>query len=164
MIAFLFTWNITCTVIISSFTQSCPTLWDPMDCSLPGSEEPLSAWNLPGKSPGVVAISFSRESSQPRDLTRVSHTAGRRFTVWATRKTHLLDTLNKITLFPRALYTWICVDNNNNSKHYVASFIGHFSIAHLTHTTIIWAECYSIPQFTVRKMKYQEIKYVERHL
>ena len=49
------------------------------------------------------------------------------FTVWATRKTHLLDTLNKITLFPRALYTWICVDNNNNSKHYVASFIGHFS-------------------------------------
>ena len=98
-----------------------------MDCSLPGCEEPLSAWNLPGKSPGVVAISFSRESSQPRDRTRVSHTAGRRFTVWATRKTHLLDTLNKITLFPRALYTWICVDNNNNSKHYVASFIGHFS-------------------------------------
>ena len=79
LIAFLFTWNITCTVIISSFTQSCPTLWDPMDCSLPGSEEPLSAWNLPGKSPGVVAISFSRESSQPRDRTRVSHTAGRRF-------------------------------------------------------------------------------------
>ena len=28
--------------------QSCPTLWDPMDCSLPGS-----SWNFPGKSTGV---------------------------------------------------------------------------------------------------------------
>ena len=33
-----------------------------------------------------VAISFSRGSSQPRDQTRVSRTAGRCFTVWATRE------------------------------------------------------------------------------
>ena len=33
-----------------------------------------------------VAISFSRGSSQPRDRTRVSHTVGRRFTIWATRE------------------------------------------------------------------------------
>ena len=33
-----------------------------------------------------VAISFSRGSSQPRDQTRVSCTAGRRFTIWATVK------------------------------------------------------------------------------
>ena len=33
-----------------------------------------------------VAISFSRGSSRPRDGTRVSHTAGRRFTFWATRE------------------------------------------------------------------------------
>ena len=32
-----------------------------------------------------VAISFSRESSQHRDWTQVSCTAGRLFTVWATR-------------------------------------------------------------------------------
>ena len=31
-----------------------------------------------------VAISFSRRSSRPRDWTRVSRTAGRRFTLWAT--------------------------------------------------------------------------------
>ena len=37
----------------SEVTQSCPTLCDPMDCSLPGSEEPLSPWNFPGKSTGV---------------------------------------------------------------------------------------------------------------
>ena len=33
-----------------------------------------------------VAISFSRRPSQPRDRTRVSRIAGRRFTIWATRE------------------------------------------------------------------------------
>ena len=33
-----------------------------------------------------VAISFSRESSRPRDRTPVSHIVGRRFTVQATRE------------------------------------------------------------------------------
>ena len=33
-----------------------------------------------------VAISFSRGSSQPRDRTLVSRTAGRCFTIWATRE------------------------------------------------------------------------------
>ena len=37
----------------SEVAQLCPTLCDPMDCSLPGSEEPLSPWNFPGKSTGV---------------------------------------------------------------------------------------------------------------
>ena len=36
-----------------------------------------------------VAISFSRGSSQPRDGTWVSCTAGRRLTVWATREAQL---------------------------------------------------------------------------
>ena len=34
----------------------------------------------------MVAISFSRESSRPRNRTRVSCIAGRRFTLWATRE------------------------------------------------------------------------------
>ena len=33
-----------------------------------------------------VAFPFSRGSSQPRDQTQVSHTAGRFFTSWATRE------------------------------------------------------------------------------
>ena len=33
-----------------------------------------------------AAISFSRESSQPRDRTQVSCIADRYFTVWATRE------------------------------------------------------------------------------
>ena len=59
--------------------QSCPTLCDPRDCSLPGSfvQARILEW---------VAISFSRGPSQPRDQTWVSHIAGRLFTVWATRE------------------------------------------------------------------------------
>ena len=49
-------------------------LWDPMDCSPPGS--PVHR----------IAISFSRGSSQPRDWTRVSCIAGRYLTLWATRE------------------------------------------------------------------------------
>ena len=35
-----------------------------------------------------VAMPFSRGSSQPRDQTQVSCTAGRFFTIWATREAH----------------------------------------------------------------------------
>ena len=64
----------------SEVAQSCPTLCDPMDCSLPGS-------SVHGIFQAIVlewiAISFSKGSSQPRDRTRVSRIIDRRFTVWA---------------------------------------------------------------------------------
>ena len=62
--------------------QPCPTLWDPMDCSLPGSsvhgilQARILKW---------VALPFFRGSSQPRDRTQVSHIASGFFTVWATK-------------------------------------------------------------------------------
>ena len=61
--------------------QSCLTLCDPMDCSLPGSsvhgilQARVLEW---------VAMPSSRVSSQPRDRTQVSHIAF--FTIWATRE------------------------------------------------------------------------------
>ena len=67
----------------SEAAQLCPTLYDPMDCSLPGSsvhgifQARVLEW---------VSISFSRGSSQSRDQTCVSSIAGRRFINWATRK------------------------------------------------------------------------------
>ena len=48
-----------------------------------------STWTSPGQNTGVGCISFSRASSQPRDRIQVSHTAGRFFTIWATRETHI---------------------------------------------------------------------------
>ena len=63
--------------------QSCPTLWNPMDYSPPGSSVPgiLHARILEW-----VAVLFSRGSSWLKDQTRVSCTASRFFTIWATRE------------------------------------------------------------------------------
>ena len=60
----------------SEVAQSCLTLCYPVDCSPPGSsvhgifQARILEW---------VAISFSRGSSRPRDLTHISRIAGRRF-------------------------------------------------------------------------------------
>ena len=74
--------------------QSCPTLCDPMDCSLPASSvhEILQARILEW-----VAIPFSRVSSPPRGKTQVSCIAGNFFTIWATREAPLI-VLSKINL------------------------------------------------------------------
>ena len=62
----------------SEVAQSCPTLCDPMDYSLPGSsvhgifQARVLEWG---------AIAFSSGSSQLRDRTRVSRIVDRRFTV-----------------------------------------------------------------------------------
>ena len=76
----------------SDVAQSCPTLFDPMDCSLPGSSlhEILQARILEW-----VAISFSRGSSRLRDQTQVSCIAGRRFNLWATGEVLENHSVNK---------------------------------------------------------------------
>ena len=53
----------------SEITQSCPTLSDPMDCSLPGSSV---LWIFQTRMLEWVANSSSRGSSQPRDRTCIS--------------------------------------------------------------------------------------------
>ena len=64
----------------SKVVQSCPTLCDSMDCSLPGSSYEI----FQARVLEWVAISFSRGSSPPGDWTQVSHIVGRHFTVWVT--------------------------------------------------------------------------------
>ena len=67
-------------------TQSYLTLCNPMDYSPPGSsvhgilQERVLEW---------VAIALSRGSSRPMDQTQVSCTAGRFFTIQATKETPL---------------------------------------------------------------------------
>ena len=68
---------------VSEVAQSCLTLCDPMDCSLPGSslhgilQARILEW---------AAISFSRGSSRLGDRSRVPCIAGRCFNLWATRE------------------------------------------------------------------------------
>ena len=61
-----------------SVAQSCMTLCNPMDCSLPGSS---ILRILQARIPECVAMPSSRGSSQPRDQTQVSCVSciGRRF-------------------------------------------------------------------------------------
>ena len=60
-------------------TESCQTLWDPMDCIVHGIlQARILEW---------VAFPFSRGSSQPSNRTQVSLIAGRFFASWATRET-----------------------------------------------------------------------------
>ena len=72
-------------LVMCLVTQSYLTVCYRMDCSLPGS-------SVHGDSPARilewVAMPSSRGSSQPRDQAQVSHSAGRFFTVWATREAH----------------------------------------------------------------------------
>ena len=69
----------------SEVTQSCPTPRDPMDDSLPGSsihgifQARVLEWG---------AITFSKQSSKPRDQTQVSSTSGRFFIVRVTREVY----------------------------------------------------------------------------
>ena len=92
---------------VSEVAQSCPTLCDPVDCSLPGSsvhgilQARVLEW---------AAISFSRGSSQPRDRTQVSRIAGRRFNLWATRespKLSLAKLLSKCSLSVSRGVSWV---------------------------------------------------------
>ena len=77
--------------VCAKLLQSCLTLCNPMDCSLPGSSvHGISQARIPE----WVAISFSRASSQPRDRTRVfcgSCIAGRFFTAESLGKPRGLD-------------------------------------------------------------------------
>ena len=57
--------------------QSCPILCNPIDSSLP-------VFSVHRILQARIAIPFSRESSQSRDRTQVSHIAHRFFTLWAT--------------------------------------------------------------------------------
>ena len=81
-----------------SCSQSCPTLWDPVDYSSPGS-------SVHGDSPGKILKRVARPSSrgftQPRDRTQVSHIAGRHLNLWATREAPSLQECKS------NLYWWI---------------------------------------------------------
>ena len=67
----------TCACRHAQSLRSCPTLSNPMNCSLPDSSV---RWIFHTRILEWVVISFSRGSSQPRDWTHVSCIAGRFFT------------------------------------------------------------------------------------
>jgi len=104
-------------LVLHECTQSCPALYNPMDCSLPGScvhgilQARILEW---------VAVSFSRVSSQLRDQTQVSCitcTAGRFFTCWTRRfNTYTSLSVLKVTSLYRFFLLFIKADTNAQFK------------------------------------------------
>ena len=84
-------------------TQSHPTIGNSMDCSPPGSSVHgiLQARRLEW-----VVIPFSRASSQPRDQTGVSCTAGRVFTISNTKETLMWRSPNVIQCNQWWVHQW----------------------------------------------------------
>ena len=119
-----------------SVAQLCPTLCDPMDCSLPGSsvhgilQTRILEW---------VAIPFSRGSSWPRDWTCVSWIGGGFFTFLATQEASTLITRFKsyfsgLIISPRnSIVTSLCkrvitfnvysVEEEAKLHHYLLKFL-----------------------------------------
>ena len=96
--------------------QSCLTLFDPMDCSPPGSsihgifQARVLEW---------VTISFSRGPFQLRDWIPVSCTAARHFAVWATREVSAKEGINMVPVPRRPLPAAIHVGAHLfNLEHY----------------------------------------------
>ena len=134
--------------------QLCPSLCNPMDCSLPGSSihEIFQARVLEW-----AATSFSKGSSRPRDRTRVSHIAGRRFTVWATRESGLnelepnigyfLDENIQETISLKAKH-WIIPCPKKSCIIHISSSFPNLSILNrigfLSQWHLCWFWCHSI--------------------
>ena len=87
----------------SEVAQLCPTLCDPMECSLLGSsvngifQVRILEW---------VVIFFSRRSSWPRDWTQVSCIVGRRFTIWATGEVYKQTIMSSHFIYPNPVVIW----------------------------------------------------------
>ena len=104
----------------SEVAQSCPTLCNPVDCSLPGSsvhgilQARILEW---------VATSFSRVSSRPRDRTWVSRIGGRHFNLWATREAQYKDPIiiSNLEMKKLRLKRWRgqhYIDTKTRQRHY----------------------------------------------
>ena len=92
--------------------HSCPILYGPMDYSPPSSSV---YGDSPGKNTGVGSYALLSGSSQPRDWTQVSHTAGRCFfvTIWATREAyHSVECL----VYTRQSENIVSIDGSNKSS------------------------------------------------
>ena len=106
--------------------QSCPTLCNPMDCSLPGS----SVYRIfQARILELFAISYSRESSQPKDQTHIScvscigrwilyHCATWEAQLWNNHHSVYLSCRESSGL-QRVRHDWINLAHMHNANYYI---------------------------------------------
>ena len=120
----------------SASCSACLTLCDPMDYTVHGIlQARILQW---------VAFPFSRGSSQPRDWTQVSYTAGRFFTSWATRETTIVETtfgwilleLVAENILTQILFFWRWI--NNIISHIYLLLFSKCRLLLLSHFSCVW--------------------------
>ena len=83
-------------VLLHCFTaQSCPILYDPIDCSLPGTSV---HGDSPGKNIGLSCRALLQGIFPTQGSTQVFHISGRFFTVWASREAHACSNFSLIVI------------------------------------------------------------------
>ena len=97
-------------------SKSCPTLCNPIDCSLPGSS--LDGI-LQTKTLEWVSVSFSRASFPPRDQTRGSCIVRRSLYHWAIREANIalwVPAVLFVSLFATPRSMWDCSSQGLNPR------------------------------------------------
>ena len=99
-------------------------LWDPMDCSPPGSTV-HGIWSANSKARTLewVAIPSSRGSPWLRNWTRISLTAGGFFTFWGTREAQNAEKLS-LKLFAPS-FTWLSTPSSAQDSMIPPQFPAH---------------------------------------
>ena len=124
----------------------CPTLCDPMDCSLPGSsvhgisQARILEW---------VVISFSRGSSQSRDGTCISCTGRSILYHWATREalspvnimSKVISPLQFTFLIKATPVSLAQVVIISHLDHYIVSSPRPISVSSISNSTVILTLC-----------------------
>ena len=94
-------------------TQSCPTLCDPKDGSLPGSSV---HGDSPVKNTGVGSHALLQGIFLTRDRTHISHIVGRFFTIWTTREACIYNIQSINSAKSRFVeFQFISMDINNSN-------------------------------------------------
>jgi len=113
-------------VLLWSESQLCLTLCDPVDSTVHGIlQARILEW---------VAVPFFRGSSQSRNWTQVSSTAGVFFTIWATREAGLTLRLYKFTAGECALISLAQV----TFLHISRAVCLHKTLSQVTYNEIIY--------------------------
>ena len=125
--------------VLASFLQSCPTPYDPMDCSLPGSSVHRILW---ARILEWVAVPSSRESSQPRDRNCVSYVSciGSQVlytgALWEAQYSHQCSKNTHIYIFTKVCIKDIHCSNSgiitNGSKYLLISVLYIHIVEHYT--------------------------------
>ena len=119
----VFGWGCVCVCVCGSVAQSCPALWNPMDCSPPGSS---FHGIFQARILELIAIFYFKGSSQPRDRTHVSFIfcfciVGRFFTTAPPCSMHSIPGVNE----KKWLNEWV---NDRDSDFFSTVLAQHLTI------------------------------------